>query len=168
MVAGLFFISLINTPVSVSFIVMKKYAFLFAILAMATTASAQKKPVLNHIALSVVNLEKATAFYRDILSIDTIPEPFHDGKHTWFKISEHGQLHLIQSAPAITPHDKGTHLCFSVPSVDALIKLLDKHKIDFENWAGTGRMPTVRVDGVKQIYLRDPDGYWVEINDDKY
>jgi lactoylglutathione lyase len=24
----------------------------------------------------------------------------------------------------------------------------------------------VRVDGVKQIYFQDPDGHWLEINDD--
>jgi len=26
---------------------------------------------------------------------------------------------------------------------------------------------TNRVDGVHQIYLKDPDGYWLEINDAK-
>jgi lactoylglutathione lyase len=26
---------------------------------------------------------------------------------------------------------------------------------------------TTRVDGVKQIYFKDPDGYWIEINDAK-
>jgi lactoylglutathione lyase len=26
---------------------------------------------------------------------------------------------------------------------------------------------TNRVDGVKQIYFKDPDGYWIEINDAK-
>jgi lactoylglutathione lyase len=26
---------------------------------------------------------------------------------------------------------------------------------------------TTRVDGVQQIWLQDPDGYWVEINDAK-
>jgi lactoylglutathione lyase len=25
-----------------------------------------------------------------------------------------------------------------------------------------------RVDGIKQIYLQDPDGYWIEVNDDKF
>ncbi|WP_295120581.1 VOC family protein [uncultured Chitinophaga sp.] len=147
---------------------MKKYALLLAIMAATTTVMAQKKPVLNHIALSVYDLEKATVFYRDILNIDTIPEPFHDGKHTWFKISEHGHLHLIKSATSITTHDKNTHLCFSVPSVEELMKVLEKHKIHYENWTGTPKTFNTRVDGVKQIYLKDPDGYWVEINDDKY
>jgi lactoylglutathione lyase len=26
-------------------------------------------------------------------------------------------------------------------------------------------VPQVRSDGVKQIFVQDPDGYWIEIND---
>jgi len=36
----------------------------------------------------------------------------------------------------------------------------------FEDWAGTKGAVTTRVDKVKQLYLQDPDGYCVEINDD--
>ena len=51
---------------------------------------AQKKaPVLNHVAIYVVDLKKSTAFYQNILQIDTVPEPFHDGKHAWFKVGDH-------------------------------------------------------------------------------
>lgn len=122
--------------------------------------------MLNHIALYVYNLETSTAFYRDIIQIDTIPEPFHDGRHTWFKVAEHSHLHIISGAKEITSHDKNAHLCFSVPSVDEFMTRLRRHHIPFESWQGEPDKPTVRVDGVKQIYFRDPDGYWVEINDD--
>ncbi|SFD90814.1 lactoylglutathione lyase [Chitinophaga sp. CF118] len=130
---------------------------------------AQKKsPILNHIAVYVFDLEKCTAFYRDIVQIDTIPEPFHDGRHTWFKIGTHSQLHLISGAKEITTHDKNSHLCFSVPSIDEFIARLHTNNIPFESWKGVADTPTSRVDGVKQIYFKDPEGYWVEINDDKY
>ena len=136
--------------------------------ASSTKVTAQTRGVkLNHMAFYVVDLKKSTAFYRDILHVDTIPEPFHDGKHTWFTVGPHSQFHLIQGAKEAVVHDKNTHLCFSVPSIDEVIATLEKNKIDFTNWAGTGKTPTLRVDGVKQIYLKDPDGYWVEINDDK-
>ncbi|HZG26159.1 MAG TPA: VOC family protein [Chitinophagaceae bacterium] len=130
--------------------------------------SAQSRGVkLNHMAFYVVDLKKSTAFYRDILRVDTIPEPFHDGKHTWFTVGPHSQFHLIQGAKQAVAHDKNTHLCFSVPSIEEVIATLEKNKIDYTNWAGTGKTPTVRVDGVRQIYLKDPDGYWIEINNDK-
>jgi lactoylglutathione lyase len=127
-----------------------------------------KKPVLNHAALSVVNLQKSTAFYSDMLQLEVIPEPFKDGKHSWFKIGEHSQLHLIEASKGIIAHDKSTHLCFSVESIEAMIERLEKNKIDYGNWLGDSKTPTVRPDGVKQIFLKDPDGYWLEINNDKY
>ena len=125
------------------------------------------KASLNHIALYVVDLKTNTAFYRDIVGLDTIPEPFHDGRHTWFSIGSKSHLHLIQGAKSKTEHEKNTHLCFSVSSVDAFINTLKKNSIEYENWAGEKNAVTNRVDGVKQVYFRDPDGYWIEINDAK-
>ena len=40
--------------------------------------------------------------------------------------------------------------------------------IKYGNWKGDSKEPQVRPDGIKQVYLQDPDGYWIEINDDKY
>ena len=124
-----------------------------------------KKPVLNHIALYVTNLGRSTSFYHDIIGIDTIPEPFHDGRHTWFNIGQ-GQLHLIQGATEPVKHPKDTHVCFSVPSIEEFIAKLDKAKIEYSNWPGTSKSPTIRADGIKQIYFQDPDGYWIEVNND--
>ena len=125
-----------------------------------------KKPILNHIALYVTKLSKSTAFYKDIVGLDTIPEPFHDGKHTWFSVGDHSHLHLIEGAVEPVKHPKNTHICFSVPSIDEFIARLEKAHIEYSNWPGTSKSPTVRADGVKQIYFQDPDGYWIEVNDD--
>lgn len=133
---------------------------------MLTAGAQQRKPALNHIAVYVVNLQRSTAFYKDIIGLDTIPEPFHDGKHTWFRVAEHAHLHIISGAAAPTVHDKNGHLCFSVPSVETFIQTLTKAGIPYEDWKGNKQSITVRVDGIKQIYFQDPDGYWVEINDD--
>ncbi len=121
---------------------------------------------LNHIAMYVNDLKKSTTFYENILRLKQIPEPFHDGKHTWFTIGAAGSLHLIQGAPANITRDKNDHLCFSVKSIDEFIANLNQHQIEYTNWPGTEKAPTVRVDGVKQIYFVDPDGHWIEINDD--
>lgn len=143
---------------------MKKTIALLALLTTFYMTNAQK-PRLNHIAIYVVDLETSTRFYRDIVGLDTIPEPFRDGKHTWFSVGPQSHLHVISGADKATTHNKNTHLCFSVASVDAFTKVLDKHKIVYENWAGEKHSVTNRVDGVKQIWFKDPDGYWVEIND---
>jgi len=132
-----------------------------------TNISAQTKATLNHIAIYVVNLKTSTDFYKNIIGLDTIPEPFHDGKHTWFSVGYKSHLHVIQGAQSTTFHDKNTHLCFTVASVQEFISVLNKNNVEYENWAGEKKTITVRVDGVRQIYFKDPDGYWIEINDAK-
>src|SRR4249920_3520416 len=125
---------------------------------------AQNKPVaqLNHIAYYVVDLKVSTDFYHNIIGLDSIPEPFHDGRHTWFSIGPKSHLHIISGATQKTDHDKNTHLCFSVLSVIDFIAVLKKNNVVFESWAGEKNTYTNRVDGVKQIYFKDPDGYWIE------
>src|SRR3981081_1025499 len=76
-----------------------------------TSVERSGTPVLNHIALYVTSLQVSTAFYHDIVGLDTMPEPFHDGRHTWFRIGDHSHLHLISGAVAGTEHNKNTHLC---------------------------------------------------------
>ncbi len=128
---------------------------------------AAQKPVFNHLALSVVNLAKSNVFYKEVMKLETIPDPFKDDKHTWYSIGSHGQLHIIESSPKIIPHDRNNHVCFSVPSVSDFIKRLDSVGIKYFNAVGESQTITLRPDGVKQIYFQDPDGYWLEVNDDK-
>jgi lactoylglutathione lyase len=130
-------------------------------------AQTPAKPVLNHIAVHVNDLAKSTAFYQQIVGFDTIPEPFHDGKHTWFAIGNGSNLHLIAGASLPADHDKFNHICFSVPSLQAFIIKLQSNQLGFENWVGEKSGITLRVDAVQQIYFKDPDGYWIEVNDAK-
>ena len=83
----------------------------------------KQQPVLNHIAVYVKDLKASTHFYMNIVQLDTIPEPFHDGRHTWFSVGPKSHLHLIQGAATVTAHDKNNHICFSVASVDILNRL---------------------------------------------
>lgn len=121
---------------------------------------------LNHVGVYVTDLAVSTAFYEHILSLEQIPEPFHDGRHTWFSIGPAGHLHLIQGEKKEYARDRNDHLCFSVKSIEGFIKNLDANKVEYTNWPGTANEPTIRADGVKQIYFKDPDGHLIEINND--
>ena len=86
----------------------------------------------------------------------------------WFRISEHGQLHVVSGAKEDVPHDINIHLAFSVLSMEEFTKHLDAMNVKYGNWAQNTKTPQLRPDKVQQIYLQDPDGYWIEINDDKF
>ena len=127
-------------------------------------AQDNRKPLLNHIAIYVNDLKTSTDFYKDIIGLEIMDEPFKDGRHTWFTLGMQGQVHLISGAKKGMEQIKDRHLCFSVPSIEEFIEKLDKNHIIYTNWKGDAKAPTVRPDGVKQIYFQDPDGYWIEIN----
>jgi lactoylglutathione lyase len=147
------------------------FSALIAFWSMCQLAQAQSSDdndlTLNHIGLYVSDLKVSTTFYEEILRLKQIPEPFHDGKHTWFSIKAAGHLHLIQGTAHDIVRDKNDHLCFSVRLIEDFIANLDKHGVTYTNWPGTAKEPTVRVDGVKQIFFQDPDGHWIEINNDR-
>lgn len=132
-----------------------------------TTQAQQTGAHINHTAVYVTDLKTSAAFYQNIIGLDTIPEPFHDGKHAWFKTGPGVALHVIQGAETRKEYYKNQHTCFSVASVDAFTKLLIAKNISFEDVKGNKGAVTNRVDGVKQLWLQDPDGYWIEINDAK-
>ena len=121
---------------------------------------------VNHLALYVSDLNTSTSFYQNIVGLKTIPEPFKDGKHTWFSIGDKAHLHLIAGRVDEPVPTKNTHLCFSTSKFDDLIRKLTDKQIAFEDWGGTTGGITKRVDGIRQIWFRDPDGYWIEVNDD--
>jgi lactoylglutathione lyase len=130
-------------------------------------AQQKMSPHINHVAVYVVDLQKSGDFYMNVLGLDSIPEPFHDGRHIWLRIGPGASMHIIQGAEAKKEYYKNNHFCFSVSSVEDFTALLRNKSIPYEDAAGRQMSVTTRVDGVKQIWLRDPDGYWLEINDDK-
>ena len=129
---------------------------------------AQQGPSADHIALYVFDLQKSTAFYKDVMQFKLGSEPFKDGKHSWFDIGPHSKLHLIQGATEVKEHDINSHFAYHVKVLKDFTDHLDKMNIGYGNWKGDSKEPTLRPDGVKQVYFKDPDNYWIEVNDDKF
>lgn len=144
---------------------------LYTVFFLAGKLSAQSvnKPMatLNHLAIYVVDLQKTVSFYNNVFQLDTIPEPFHDNKHAWYRIGPGVSLHVIQGAEKPKEYFLNNHMCFSVPSTTAFIEKLKAQHIPWTNAKGIVGEITTRVDGVMQIWVNDPDGYFIEVNDAK-
>lgn len=149
---------------------MKKSIYIVLLICLSTfqTNAQQSKTHINHTAIYVMDIQKTGAFYSNIIGLDTVPEPFHDGKHIWYSTGAHTMLHVIAGATAKKDYYKNQHTCFTVPDFNLFVQKLKQLNWSYEDVAGNKNAITTRVDGVHQIWLQDPDGYWLEINDDKY
>ena len=145
-----------------------KRVLLFLAVLFTLSAGAQTKARLNHLAIFVTDLHKTMNFYGGVFQLDTIPEPFHDGKHAWYSIAPGVALHVIQGADRPKEYFLNNHMCFSVPSVTDFLEKIKPLHVPFFNSKAEPGVITTRVDGVKQIWVNDPDGYWIEVNDAKF
>ena len=59
---------------------------------------AQVTARINHVAFFVAELEPSAEFYREVIGLAPIPEPFNDGRHAWFLIGPKTHLHIISGA----------------------------------------------------------------------
>jgi lactoylglutathione lyase len=129
--------------------------------------TAKPRATINHLAIYVTDLKKSVNFYTGVFALDTIPEPFHDNKHAWYRIGPGMSLHVIEGAEKPKEYFQNNHICFSVASVDAFVQLIKEKQLSWVDAKGNKGQVTTRVDGVKQIWVNDPDGYWIEVNDAK-
>ena len=97
--------------------------------------------------------------------LDSIKNPFKIGRVKWFKITPGIQLHLIEGAKEKVVIPEFSHLCFSVKSLTNFIKELQQNGVSYYDSSGKRNAVNHRPDGISQIFIQDPDGYWVEIND---
>jgi lactoylglutathione lyase len=117
----------------------------------------------DHLAIHVADQDASVAFYQGAFDLAEIPNPV-DGPR-WFDLGNSLSLHIIpgRTDPLIT--SKSVHLALRVASLDKLTAFLDGQNIAWQDWNGARSKVQLRPDGVRQIYLRDPDGYWLEVNE---
>jgi lactoylglutathione lyase len=112
---------------------------------------------LDHVALHVADLDRSVAFYRDVLRLEPIPRPAFSFPGAWFRLGETQDLHLIGGRTReVISHNRGNHFALLVDDFDAWESYLTDLKV---NIAPRRQRP----DGAWQLYVIDPDGYYVEL-----
>ncbi|HEY4201773.1 MAG TPA: VOC family protein [Devosiaceae bacterium] len=120
---------------------------------------------LDHVSLRVSNLEATARFYMEVLGLEEIENGTGTEGIRWFGISGKESVHISRGDLATTRVTKSNHLALRTPDLDMTMAELTARNVRFFDWAGEEGRPTLRPDGVRQIYIQDPDGYWIEIND---
>ncbi len=120
----------------------------------------------NHVALSVKDVNESIEFYQKVLQLEEIKNTASDSKTRWLSIGEGRQLHLIPRPNAEIKINKAVHFALSTSDMNLFVKYLKELKIDYSDWRDTPNKDYLRKDGIKQVYFQDPNGYWIEVNDD--
>ncbi|MFT6969722.1 MAG: lactoylglutathione lyase [Roseivirga sp.] len=141
------------------------YIFLLLFALNATTIQAQNVK-FNHMALVVSDLEKSIDFYSQALGFKLIDDPTGNPNIAWVQNDTGQQIHLLEADLSVIKLSKSVHMSFAVETLSPFIENLTRLAIYFEDWPGKKDEITIRQDGIRQIYLQDPNGYWIEINDD--
>ncbi|MCL7929959.1 lactoylglutathione lyase [Halomonas llamarensis] len=144
---------------------------------------------LNHTMLRIKDPERSLAFYSRVFGMqvmrrldfeemnfslyflakleesDNVPEDT-EARTVW-TFSQKGLLELThnwgtEGQDDFAYHDGNAepqgfgHICFSVPNVEAAQAWFDEHDVTFVKRADQGKMKGV-------IFVKDPDGYWIEV-----
>jgi lactoylglutathione lyase len=142
-------------------------AFMLCTTLAVSQSAPSKPPEFDHIAIHVRDLAKSVEFYEKVMGLEKIPEPFKDGRHIWFRMGPHNQLHVVGGATEIPTQTIDNHFAFRVASLTDFMARLDKMQVKYRSFKGDDKI-TTRPDGVRQIYFQDLDGYWIEVNDGSY
>jgi len=119
---------------------------------------------LDHVALSVNDVNKSASFYKEVLQLKEITNRTQMEGIRWFSLGKDKELHLISIIKKPVSINKAVHFAIKVTHYSSFIKNLKKHKIQYSDWPGNVNKINIRADGVKQVFFKDPDGYWIEAN----
>ena len=115
----------------------------------------------NHISLHVSDLAKSKYFYCTLLGMEEMPRPNFSFNGAWLSMGEGLMLHLIEGKDYETrSSNRGTHFAFATTDVNSLEQEFRIKGIEIVS-------NKIRVDGIKQMFIKDPDGYFVEFSEEK-
>ena len=116
----------------------------------------------NHYAITVTDVGKSLNFYRNVLGLQQIRRPNFDRYGAWLTAGNL-EIHLIKG-PAVVPNTDSLivgHLSLETNNIQEVRKrLVDNHVPFTQNVSVPNKKQTTVV---TQFFLRDPDGYYVEI-----
>jgi catechol 2,3-dioxygenase-like lactoylglutathione lyase family enzyme len=115
-----------------------------------------------HVKLDVEDLERSLEFYCGRLGLRQIVRYDRDDGIVIVQLSPTGEppgVELWYEAPGTALHNDRLHIAFAVEGVSEVVEALRRHGVPIE------REP-FRIGHERIAFIRDPDGYLIELNED--
>lgn len=113
---------------------------------------------IQHVALHVADVPKSVHFYSNVLGWKEIPRPEFDFPGAWFRIGETSELHLIGGRTQATlSGPRSNHFALYCSDLEAMLKRIIEAGVPYEGIK-------TRPDGVRQLFVFDPDNHCIEFN----
>lgn len=119
---------------------------------------------LNHVALSVEDVNRSARFYGQTLGLKEITNRTQMAGIRWFSLGDGKELHLISTLKEKVTINKAVHLAMTTKNFASFLKMLQEKGIAYSDWPGIPNKVNIRADGIQQVFFQDPDGYWIEVN----
>ena len=112
----------------------------------------------HHAGFLVTDVERAAAFYENVLGLSPLPRPELGFDGRWYDLGNGHQLHLmsVERMPGHNDpprHDR--HIALNVPDISETESQLREIGVDVGYCSGRAGNP--------QLFIRDPDGNTIEL-----
>lgn len=121
----------------------------------------------DHYAINVDDVDQSVDFYQKVLGLEEIYDGTEKDNIRWLSLGNGMSLHVIEADNEAVRLQKGVHLSISVYNFEEFVQHLRDINLQFYSWQGLPMQTNGRPDGVTQVYFKDLDGYWIEINDSR-
>ncbi|MCH4824392.1 VOC family protein [Gramella lutea] len=121
---------------------------------------------LQHTTMVVSNFARSEEFYKGILKLKDLNADWLPEKQMFLSLGNNLELHVGEVPGVEINPGNFNHFALSTKDLDGFLNYLKDKGIVYSSLGGNNKYKVQkRPDGVRQTFIQDPDGYWIEIND---
>ena len=118
--------------------------------------------ILSHVSVTVTDVTKARDFYTGVLGFQEIPRPAFDFPGIWYSLGGDLQLHIILNDQLVRPAAEREKIVARYPHFALWTENVDGTARRFEELGLVCRDVISGPTGLRQLFIKDPDGNMVE------
>jgi catechol 2,3-dioxygenase-like lactoylglutathione lyase family enzyme len=118
--------------------------------------------ILSHVSITVTDVAKARDFYTGLLGFPEIPRPAFDFPGIWYSLGGDLQLHIILNDQLVRPAGERERIVARYPHFALWTEDVDGTARRFEELGLVCRDVVSGPTGLRQLFIKDPDGNMIE------